>query len=458
MRGPVIGRICRSHHQTVRSGARKAVAGGGCVRHRQGYRVELAPDAEQMGVMGRHCGLSRVVENFCLEVVQKRWAQRKAEESYGLTGDELTEVPWTAPALEKLWRAAHPQRFPWFIENKMSSRVPKEACRMRAAGFANYLKSKKGQRKGARVGFPSWRKRKHGSRFRYDADRAKPLDARTVRLPAIGDVAAREDMSWLTARLACGAARILGATIREQSGRWWIAFQLEVDRDEINTRRRVPEYAPKCGIDLGLRTFAVITNDDDTSEEIHAPKPLRAAQRRLARANRKLARCVSVSKNRGKARERVARLHLRVVNRRRDFLHKTTTRLARTKSAIAVETLNVKGMTRNRRLARAVSDAGFGEFVRQLGYKADWYGARLWKADRWFPSSKTCGAPDCCRIHRGLVLADRTWVCPGCGVVHDRDRNAASNLLTAMLTALSTVERPLAGKFPGEVKRLVEAV
>ncbi|WP_040689559.1 RNA-guided endonuclease InsQ/TnpB family protein [Nocardia vinacea] len=425
--------------------------------HKQGYRVELAPDAGQMVAMGRHCGLSRVVENFCLEIVQKKWAQRKAEETYGLTGDELTEVPWTAPALEREWRAAHPQRYRWFTENKMSSRVPKEACRVRAAGFANYLKSKKGQRKGARVGFPSWRKRKHGSRFRYDADRAEPVDPRTVRLPGIGHVATREDMSWLTGRLTAGAARILGATVREQGGRWWIAFQLEVDRDEINTRRRVPEQSPQCGIDLGLTTFAVIINDDGTTEEIHAPKPLKAAQRALSRTNRKLSRCLEDSKNRGKARERVARLHLRVAHRRRDFLHKTTTRLARTKSAIAVETLNVKGMTRNRRLARAVTDAGFAEFVRQLAYKADWYGTTLWKADRWFPSSKTCGA--CSRINRSLVLADRTWVCPGCGVMHERDYNAASNLLTAMLTALSIeIERPLAGKFPGEVKRLVETV
>ncbi|WP_297615764.1 RNA-guided endonuclease InsQ/TnpB family protein [Nocardia sp.] len=124
-------------------------------------------------------------------------------------------------------------------------------------------------------------------------------------------------------------------------------------------------------------------------------------------------------------------MHLRVANRRRDFLHKTTTRLTRTKSAIAVETLNVKGMAKNRRLARAVADAGFAEFVRQLGYKADWYGAVVWKADRWFPSSKMCG--ECRQVHHGLALADRTWTCLGCGVVHDRDANAAGNLLAAML-------------------------
>jgi hypothetical protein len=154
----------------------------------------------------------------------------------------LTKVPWSAPALEKEWRAAHAGRFPWFAENKMSSRVPKEACRVRAAGFSNYLKSKQGKRKGARMGFPTWRTRKHGARFRYDTDRAKPRDTRTVRLPAIGDVRVREDMSWLTDRIDQGGARMLGATVREQAGRWWISFQIEVDRDDINKRHQAGHH------------------------------------------------------------------------------------------------------------------------------------------------------------------------------------------------------------------------
>lgn len=390
--------------------------------------------------MGRHAGLSRVVENFCLEIVRKKWAQRRAEESYGIPEQQRTAVPWSASALEREWRAAHAERFPWFAEGSLSSRVPKEACRVRAAGFNNYFESKRGKRKSVGVGFPTWRKRKHGSRFRYDADRARPLGSSTVHLPAVGEVATREDMSWLTERIATGNARILGATVRERAGRWWISFQIDVNRDEINKRRQADPGAPACGVDLGLKTFAVISNSDGTREDVHAPKPLKAALRALKRADRKVARSADGSNNRAKARRRVARLHLRVADRRRDFLHKTTTRLARTKSAIAVETLNVTGMAKNRRLARAVSDAGFGEFVRQLEYKAGWYGSRVWKADRWFPSSKTCGC--CGRINRGLALGDRTWVCTGCGVLCDRDHNAAGNLLAAMLVERTRSDNP----------------
>lgn len=159
---------------------------------------------------------------------------------------------------------------------------------------------------------------------------------------------------------------------------------------------------------------------------------MKAAQRKLRRANKALARSQRGSNNQAKAVRQVAAVHLAVANRRGDFLHQLTTRLARTKRAIAVESLNVAGMVRNRRLARAVSDAGFGEFIRQLEYKTGWYGSKVWAADRWFPSSKTCSV--CGAINAGLTLSDRTWAC-ACGAEHERDHNAASNLLTAMHSA-----------------------
>nr|WP_222719141.1 RNA-guided endonuclease TnpB family protein [Actinokineospora xionganensis] len=325
----------------------------------QGFRVELAPTDEQLTRLAQHAGLSRLVENFALERVKSALDQRDAETSYGVPDAQLTPVPWTAPALAAAWRAAHPKRFPWFT----GSRVPKEACRLRAAGFRNFFDSRDGKRKGHKVGFPSWRKRKHGGRFRYDADRARPLDARTTQLPGVGKVAAREDMSWLVDRLSASPARVLGATVKERAGRWWISFQVEVDRCELDKRRAVPHGSPACGIDLGLRTFATVVDDDGTVTEIQSAKPLKAALRKLRTANKALSRSQRDSANRAKRRAEVARVHLRVVNRRSDFIHKTTTMLARTKSAIAVETPNIKGMTGNRRLARAISDAGWSEFV-----------------------------------------------------------------------------------------------
>jgi len=326
--------------------------------------------------------------------------------------------------------------------------VPKEACRVRAAGLKSWWESATGKRKGRKVGFPKLRKRKHGSRFRYDADTARPADDRTVHLPKIGKVHTREDMSWLTGRLADGRARIIGTTVRERAGRWWVSFQLDLDRTDLNARRRVDQQAPTCGIDVGLTTFAVIADDSGAVEQLHAPRALTAAQRRLRRANKKLARSRPGSANRAKSIRALAQVHLRVAHRRADFLHKTTTRLARTKRAIAVESLQVAGMLRNRRLARAVADAGFGEFIRQLQYKTGWYGSKLWAADRWYPSSKTCS--DCGAINTGLTLSDRTWTC-ACGAVHDRDHNAARNLLAAMHTS---AEPHVAGQFPGDAKRL----
>jgi putative transposase len=369
------------------------------------------------------------VENFCLEKVKAALEQREAEKTYGVPGKDLTPVPWSAPALERLWRLEHRDRHPWFTEEGLSSRVPKEACRVRAAGFKNFFDSRSGKRKGRKVDFPDWRKRKHGSRFRYDAATARPHGSRAVHLPMIGKVRTLEDMSWLTDRIGDGRARVIGTTVREQAGRWWVSFQLEIDRTDINERRAVSSDAPACGIDVGVKTFATIVDDDGTITEIFAPKPLKAALRKLRRAGKVVSRKKPGSSNRAKAVKRLAQVHLDVANQRADFLHKTTTKLARSKRAIAVETLNVTGMVANRRLARAISDLGFGEFFRQLEYKATWYGSSVWAADRWFPSSRLCGG--CGAINRDLTLADRVWSC-GCGLEHDRDVNAARNLLNAM--------------------------
>jgi putative transposase len=211
----------------------------------QGFRVEVSPNVEQRAAMGRHAGLSRVVENFCLDKIRAAFAQRAAEQTYGVPEAQLTKAPWSGIDLEKLWRAEHRDVAPWFAESGLSSRVPKEACRLRAAGLKNWWESKSGKRKGPRARFPTLRKRKHGSRFRYDADRAKPAGDRTISLPGVpGKVRSREGLLWLSSRLADGRARILGTTVRERAGRWWVTFQVDVDRTDVNERRTVDPGAP----------------------------------------------------------------------------------------------------------------------------------------------------------------------------------------------------------------------
>lgn len=393
----------------------------------QGFRVELAPTGEQRARLAQHAGLHRVVFNHALARVKAVMDQRAAERSYGVAEADLTPaVGWSAPALESYWRSTHVEAYPWFTEEGLSSRVPKEACRALAAALANWNKSRTGARKGRRVGFPRFRRRKDGARFRMDADRARPVTARTVRIPAVGAVRTREDMTWLTDRMARGRARVLGSRVEQRAGRWWVSFQVEVDRTDINTRRAAPEVGPRVGIDLGIKTFATIASSDGTITKVANPRHLQHKLRRLARANKALARKQRGSANRTKAARAVARVHLDVAHARADFLHKLTTTLTRTNSVIVVEDLSVAGMVRNRRLARHISDLGMAEFRRQLTYKAAWYGSRVIVADRWYPSSRTCIS--CGAINADLTLAMRTWTCP-CGTVHDRDATAATNLL-----------------------------
>jgi putative transposase len=197
----------------------------------------------------------------------------------------------------------------------------------------------------------------------------------------------------------------------------------------------VPDPAPlpvtgeSAGVDLGLADMAVLS----TGEKFPHPRDWERHEKRLKRYQRRLARCQKGSRNRAKARIKVARAHAKVTDARRDFLHKTSTRLVRENDVIAIEDLNVSGMVKNRSLARAISCTGWGEFRSMLEYKARRYGRTLAVVDRWYPSSKTCSA--CGHLLAALSLNTRHWQCPSCGTRHDRDVNAAKNILAAGLAA-----------------------
>jgi putative transposase len=257
-------------------------------------------------------------------------------------------------------------------------------------------------------------------------------DRRHVTLPRLGAIRTHESTRKLARRLEAGTARILSATIsRDSRGRWQVALAVEIAR----TVRISACPDGVVAVDLGIKTLAVVASASGRSWQVDNPRHLTIALRRLRAASRSVSRKIGPdrrssqqpSKRWRKANARRNKIHGRVAALRRDGLHKLTTSLARTHATVVVEDLNVAGMIRNRRLARSIADAGFGEFRRQLDYKTRWNGGRLLVADRWYPSSKTCSR--CQAVKAKLSLSERTYHCAACGLDLDRDVNAARNLL-----------------------------
>ena len=230
-------------------------------------------------------------------------------------------------------------------------------------------------------------------------------------------------------------ARILSATVSERAGRWFVSVQCEVE---------IPEPArsgkPVCGVDLGVARMATISD----GMVYKNPKALRSNLEKIKRLQRTVSRRVKGSANRKKAVQKLAKAHLRVNSIRKDSIHQVTNLLAKTKSVVVLEDLNVSGMIRNHHLAQAISDVGFYEFRRQLAYKGQWHGCEVILADRFFPSSKVCHV--CGHKYDELTLKVREWDCPICGTHHDRDLNAAINLESLVPTTASSAESNACGE------------
>ncbi|MBX5465285.1 MAG: transposase [Clostridia bacterium] len=296
-----------------------------------------------------------------------------------------------------------------------------------AKALRAWSESRRGRRKGRRVGFPRFRKKSCGRESVGFTTGAIRMDDKShVVLPRIGRVRTHEPTAALLARVEAGEARILRATVSREGGRWFVSFTCEVERSP--GRPKWP--AAVVGVDAGIRHLAVLS----TGEKVPNPRPLEKALRKLARLNRELARRRPGSKSREETRSKLASLHARVSRIRRDAMHKLTARLARTYGTVVVETLNVAGMLRNRHLARSVADAAMAELRRQLAYKSVWYGSLLETANTFYPSSKTCSR--CGEVKGDLPLGERTFRCDACGLVLDRDENAARNL-AALVAAVA---------------------
>ena len=370
---------------------------------KKSHRIALKPTPEQEALFGQHAGYARFAYNWAV-----------SEFRAGLdVGEWLNER-----TLRPRWNKVKGVIAPWGSE--LSQNAAKYAIidlGQAAEGWGEYCRRvKAGQRPSRRVGFPRFKRRKHEQGFRADngPDTVK-VDGKIVILPKIGQVATVEQLRF--------AGSIREVTVNRTADTWFACCCVEDGQEPPPVKD-----GPTIGVDVGVGTMA--TGSDGTTVE--NPRALANGLKQLRRLDKALARSRNVHgrSNHSNRRERLyanrRRRHARVVNVRNDNHHKATTAIAKSAGRVVVETLNVAGMVRNRRLARAIADAGMSGFLAKLDYKCGWYGAEYLKADRWYASSKLCA--HCGWKNDDLTLSDREWWCSGCGILNNRDANAAMNL------------------------------
>ena len=362
------------------------------------YRYELDPNNVQRTSLHQHAGVARFAYNWGLE-------QRIQLYKTNSDSDRFTD----AMKQHKLLNSLKKDKFPWMYE--VSKCAPQEALRDLHRAFKNFYR---GVMTGQKVGFPKFKRKGEKDSFRLAG--AIRFHQRHIQLPRIGRVRLKER------RKRYHEGRVLSATVRRRANRWFVSITVEEELPDPEA-----EAGPPVGVDLGVKTIATLSDGIIFSN----PRALRRNLRKLRRLHRSLSRKRKGSRNRKKAKLKLARLYLRVFNIRQDTLHKLTTYLAKSHSKVIVEDLNVSGMLKNQRLARAIADVGFYQFRRMLEYKCIWYGSELVIASRMFPSSKLCSR--CGHKKQSLSLSEREYHCEACGMRMDRDLNAARNLVAVSL-------------------------
>lgn len=350
------------------------------------YKYRIYPNEKQKILLSKHFGACRWVYNDALALRVKLWQEKKERISWIKLSARLPNL--------KLHEETE-----WLKEVNAAS-LQQSVINLEKA-YQGFFKQ--GQ------GFPRFKKR--GGRQSYQCPQYVKidLDCETIQFPKF------KPMRFACSRRFEGKVKTVTVS-RDPSGKHFASVLVDTGKD-------VPEafpYSDVLGIDLGLSHFATLSN----GEKFGNPRFLKASQNKLAHEQRRMDRKKKGSKNRNKQRIRVALAHEKIRNQRKDFLHKLSSRVIRENQAVAIEDLNVAGLVKNRRLARAISDASWSEFVRQLEYKASWYGKTVIKIGRFDPSSKLC---TCGKINRSLKLKDRVWTCE-CGLTHDRDVLAANNI------------------------------
>jgi putative transposase len=357
------------------------------------YRYRFYPTTEQESLLRRTMGCVRLVYNKALDARTSGWYERSERIDFVQTSAMLTD-----------WKKQEDLDF----LNDVSSVPLQQGLRNLQKAFTNFW--------AGRAKYPNFKKKHSGgsaeftkAAFRWRDGQvflAKCTEALPIRWSR--DLPEGCEPSTITIKL-------------EASGRWFASLLVDTDIAQL------PKSDKQIGLDVGITSLIATSNGD----KITNPKHFKQLRKKLKRVQKALSRKQKGSNNRYKARLKVAKVHAQITDARKDFLHKLTTQLVRENQTIVVEDLAIKNMVNNHKLALAISDASWGELIRQLAYKCEWYGRELIKIDRWFPSSKRCG--NCGHIVDKLPLNIREWECPKCKTAHDRDLNAACNILAAGL-------------------------
>ena len=398
------------------------------------FRFALDPGPEQLQSILRHFGARRFAHNWAVELLRR---ERDAYRSTGVGGE--------LPSLGRLRRQWNLEKDkvavgrkggdPWWPE------VSKEAFSSGIAdavtGYWNWVNSVAGRRAGRKVGFPRFKKRGGDSdRYRITTGSFAAVDNRHVKIPRVGEVRVQENMRKFTRLLAKGRLKLRSMTVKREGVRCFVVFQVDLKRWPVQK----PECAhPRVGVDLGVRRLATVAAADGrVLEVVSNPKALEAGLEKLRRLYRDRSRYTSkVSVRYRKRTERIGREHRRIADLRRNGIHDLTTRLAKTHGELVVEGMNVAGLLKQkglpgvRKRRRDLADASMGEVRRQLRYKVPRYGGKLIEADRYYPSTKLCSV--CLAL--GEPGWSEWWSCEVCGVLHQRDENAAVNLARYQVVA-----------------------
>lgn len=349
------------------------------------HKIELKCNNKQKTYFAKASGVARKAYNWALNEWQVEYA----------AGGKPTET-----ALRRKLNRIKREKFPYMLE--VTKNAPQMAIIQLGQAFKNFFAK--------RTSYPQKRHKWIDDRFTLTNDQFVVNDSR-IRIPHLGWVRMRESLRF--------KGKILSATISRAADKWFVSIIVDVPDPSITTAN---ENQVAVGIDLGVSCFATLS----TGKVVVGPKPHKALLGRLKRLSRSLSRKQQKSKNSHKAKLKLSRLHRRISNIRKDAIHQLTTEVTKNFQVIGVEDLHVKGMMKNRKLSRSIADMGFHEFRRQLEYKAKLHGSQVVIADRWFASSKICSH---CRYRLpSLSLSERTWQCPACKTVHDRELNAAVNL------------------------------